>query len=68
MNHNADHMMQTVEKYGFDRRTLLKGLSLFLGGALINTGLSACDSAPYLPESLKGQFQELSTFQKYCCT
>ena len=64
MNRNADNMMQAVEKYGFDRRTLLKGLSLFLGGALINTGLSACNSTSYLPESLQGQFQEVSTFQK----
>ena len=64
MNQDYGDMMSTVEQYGFDRRTLLKGLTLFLGGAAISNGLSACDSSPYIPESLKRQSQEINRIQK----
>ena len=64
MSQSSEDVMNTVEQYGFDRRTLLKGLCLFLGGTALNTSLSACDSSPYIPDRLKSQSQEINRIQK----
>jgi hypothetical protein len=48
----------------FDRRTLLKGIGLFLGAGVFNTGFTACDSAPYLPKKLKAKHVQIEHIQQ----
>ena len=57
-------LVESTKVSRFDRRTLLKGIGLFLGAGVFNTSFIACDSAPYLPKSLKAKHVQVEQIQQ----